>query len=285
MLWRTALLLAAVGCERPASVPDAPLSEATAPGDSAAVRGAPESQPAGAVLVSAASSTRTVLADLAAEFGRSSGIRITLNTGSSSGLANQIIAGAPADLFLSANRQWADEIDRAGLALAREPLLTNRLALVVPEDNPGAVARPQDLASDRVRTVALAGQSVPAGMYADQALGKLDLLARLTEAGKIVRGQDVRTALSYVERGEAEAGIVYTTDLIAAAGVRSVYEFDPALHDPIVYVLVRVRTSEANAAADRFYRYLQSPDADAVYDRYGFQRIGARSAGATDRAP
>jgi molybdate transport system substrate-binding protein len=136
------------------------------------------------------------------------------------------------------------------------------------------------LLSDKVLKVALAGNSVPAGMYADQALGKLELLAPLAEASKIVRGQDVRTALSYVERGEAEAGIVYTTDLRAATGVTSVYEFDAALHDPIVYVLVRLKRSEPNPAADEFYRYLQSAESDSVYARFGFTRLHDESVAA-----
>jgi molybdate transport system substrate-binding protein len=236
----------------------------------------------GTVLVSAAASTRELLTELASQFSESSGTEIKLNTGPSSGLANQIIAGAPADLFLSANTQWAAEVDKAGLAEEQVPLLTNRLALVVPAGNPGAVSKPEDLQSDKVQKVALAGESVPAGMYADQALGKLELLASLTEAGKIVRGQDVRTALSYVERGEAEAGIVYTTDLSAATGVENVYEFDSSLHDPIVYVLVNLKTSEPKPAADKFFDYLQSSEADGVYARFGFTRLPDEPAAPAD---
>ena len=117
-------------------------------------------------------------------------------------------------------------------------LLTNQLVIVVPSGNPGDVREPKDLLSDKVKKIALAGEKVPAGMYAEQALTKLDLLPQLTAAQKIVRGQDVRNTLSFVERGEAEAGIVYSTDVRIASGVTTAHEFDASLHDEIVYVLV-----------------------------------------------
>ena len=77
-------------------------------------------------------------------------------------------------------------------------LLTNKLVIVVPAGNPAEVHKPEDLLSDKVQKIALAGEKVPAGMYADQSLEKLGLLKQLTDAGKIVRGQDVRNTLSYV---------------------------------------------------------------------------------------
>ena len=154
------------------------------------------------------------------------GGEVKVNLGPSSGLAGQILAGAPADLFLSANQEWADEVQKAGQTATATRLLTNRLVIVVPTGNPGGVQKPDDLLSDKVKKIALAGEKVPAGMYADQSLEKLGLLKKLTDAGKIVRGQDVRSALSYVERGEAEAGIVYSTDVGSAEGVEQEYEFD-----------------------------------------------------------
>src|SRR4029077_11175574 len=135
------------------------------------------------------------------------GTEVKVNPGPSSGLANQVIADAPVDLFLSASQQWADEVNKHDKAAAMTRLLTNKLVIAVPAANPGGVKEPKDLLSAAVKKIALAGEKVPAGIYADQALTKLKLLQPLESAGKIVRGQDVRSALSYVERGEAEAGI------------------------------------------------------------------------------
>ena len=210
---------------------------------------------------------------LAEKFAVKTETEVKVNPGPSSGLASQIIAGAPADLFLSANQKWADEVEKSGKAVAMARLLTNSLVLVVPESNPGGVKEPKDLLSPEVKKIALAGEKVPAGTYADQALTKLELLEPLVAAGKIVRGQDVRSALSFVERGEAEAGIVYSTDLAAAQCVKTVHEFDPTLHDEIVYVLVLLKEDEPAPRAKELFDFLQSAEADAVYAQFGFTRL------------
>jgi molybdate transport system substrate-binding protein len=210
---------------------------------------------------------------LAAQFQTESGTEVKINLGPSNGLAAQILAGAPADLFLSANQEWAAEIQKANLAQSTARLLTNQLVIVVPAGNPGEVHKPDDLLSSKVKKVSLAGEKVPAGMYADQALGKLGLLKQLTDSDKIVRGQDVRSALSYVQRGEAEAGIVYSTDVSSAQGVTSTYEFDPQLHDEIVYVLVLLKRDGENPQAKKLFEFLQSPKADEVYAKFGFSRL------------
>jgi molybdate transport system substrate-binding protein len=229
--------------------------------------------PAESLIVSAAASTKEVVEALVGEFEAATGTKVTVNPGPSSGLAGQIIAGAPADLFLSASQQWADEVNKKNKASAMARLLTNKLVIVVPAVNPGSVHEPKDLLSPAVKKVALAGEKVPAGAYADQALAKLELLQPLESAGKIVRGQDVRSALSYVERGEAEAGIVYSTDLSAATGVKPAYEFDPSLHDDIVYVLVLLKDAGEKPAAKKLYEYLQAPAAEATYAKFGFSRL------------
>ncbi|HZZ30344.1 MAG TPA: molybdate ABC transporter substrate-binding protein [Pirellulales bacterium] len=225
------------------------------------------------LIVSAAASTKEVMEALASQFQSEFRTEVKVNTGPSSGLAAQIEAGAPADLFLSASQQWADDVQKANLADATVRLLTNRLVMVVPKGNPAGVQQPQDLLLAQVKKIALAGEKVPAGMYADQALTKLDLLKKLTDDGKIVRGQDVRSALSYVERGEAEAGIVYSTDVGTAPGTTQIYEFDPKLHDEIVYALVLLKHGGANPAAKQLFDFLQSSKADEVYAKFGFSRL------------
>jgi molybdate transport system substrate-binding protein len=225
------------------------------------------------VIVSAASSTRDLIEALAKEFETAAGTEVKVNTGSSNALAGQILAGAPASMFLSASTQWADEVEQAGLSTAKVRLLTSRLVIVVPQGNPGGVQEPQDLLRDKVRNIAIAGDKVPAGMYAEQALRKLNLWQPLTDANKFVRGQDVRSALSYVERGEAEAGIVYSTDASIAPAVTTVYQFDSSLHEKIAYVLVLLKHGSEQQSARDFYEFLQSTKADESYRRFGFSRL------------
>lgn len=238
------------------------------------------SQPAGKKLtgeitLSAATSTKEAMEEIAKAYESKTGVKVKVNLGPSSSLANQILEGAPAQLFLSANRQWASKVEEAKLAKELSPLLTNDLVLVVPEGNPAGVKEPKDLAGEAVKKIALAGEKVPAGIYAEQALKKFELLDGLVSGGKIARGQDVRNTLQFVERGEAEAGIVYSTDVQAGSKVEVVHKFDKQLHDEIAYVLVLLNSSENAEAAKDFFEFLQSEEAQAIFSKYGFQKLPA----------
>ena len=270
MLRRSACLIAAIACCLIVSCGgDAKAPAKAAPAASTDV--APEK--GSAVLVSAATSTKELMEALAAEFSKTYQGTIKVNPGPSSGLANQILAGAPADLFLSANREWAGKVSEAGLADRSVELLTNKLVLIVPQGNPAGVEKPADLLSEKVTKIALAGEKVPAGIYADQALTKLELLEKLTAAGKIARAQDVRGAVSFVARGEAEAGLVYSTDAAITPEVEVAHELDPALHDEIVYVLVLLKHGVKNTDATLFFEFLQADGANEIYAKAGFSRI------------
>lgn len=253
-------LLLCVGC-KPATQPNSPAAN-------------PVNQPVTALTISAAASTKDVVELVVKSFEQQAGTEVKVNTGPSNGLATQIIAGAPVDLFLSASEEWASAVEKEKLAIAKTALLTNQLALVVPQGNPAKISRPEDLLGEQVKHVALAGEKVPAGTYADQALTKLMLLAPLTEAKKIVRGHDVRSTLSYVTRGEAEAGIVYVTDAAIAPSVEVVHLFDPALHDKIVYVLVLLKHAEGNQAAQQLFDFFRSDSATDIFQQHKFVLIG-----------
>lgn len=260
------LLWCIVGCSKP--VPQAPSAGPSKPA---------EKKLSGEITISAAASTKEVIEEIAKAYESKTGVKVKVNLGPSSSLANQILEGAPAQLFLSANRQWASKVEEAKLAKELSPLLTNDLVLVVPEGNPAGVKEPKDLASDGVKKIALAGEKVPAGIYAEQVLKKLELLDGLVSGGKIARGQDVRNTLQFVERGEAEAGIVYSTDVRAGSKVEVVHKFDKQLHDEIAYVLVLLNSSENAEAAKDFYEYLQSDEAQAIFSKYGFQKLASAS--------
>jgi molybdate transport system substrate-binding protein len=220
-----------------------------------------------------AASTKDAVEELAEKFERQTGARIRISAGPSNALASQIAAGAPADLFLSANEQWADYLEKKGAAEAVTPLLTNDLVLIVPRDNPANVRSPADLVGPRVQRVALAGDNVPAGIYARQALGALGLYEKLVQAKKIVRGQDVRVTLGYVARGEAEAGVVYATDARISDDVAIVDRFDPETYDRIVYPLILVKRDRANPMARKLYDFARSSVAAAIFENLGFKCI------------
>ncbi len=225
---------------------------------------------AGKVLILAAASTTDAVEDLSREFMRMHP-QVTLRTSfaASSTLARQIEAGAEADLFLSANQQWAEVIDQRGLAARQCQLLGNELVIIVPKGSKLKITRPADLQQASVRHVALADvASVPAGIYAKQALEKLGLWTSLEK--RVTGAADVRQALQYVESGAAEAGIVYATDAAASRRVKVVAHIDTKLTEPIHYPLMLLAAGKKNPAAVAFYEFMQSPQAAKVFQRHGF---------------
>src|SRR5262249_9152880 len=144
------------------------------------------------------------------------------------------------------------------------------LVVVVPRGNPAGVKNPADLAGDAVKRVAVAGPTVPAGIYARQALKKLKLWDALEKGKKIVSGDNVRATRTFVERGEVEAGVVYATDARITDKAEQVLAFDAADHDPIRYPLVLLEEGQKSAGARALYGHLQSPAAAAVFRKHGF---------------
>ncbi len=197
--------------------------------------------------------------------------------GASSTLARQIQAGAPADLFVSADERWMDELASHDLLVpgTRADLLHNRLVLIVPAEGSGrgppAMMTPDfDLAGLLGRDGRLAVGDpghVPAGLYARQALTRLGLWPAM--APRLAPATDVRAALQLVARGEAPAGIVYATDAAAAPAVRVVALFPPALHDPITYP-VAIPRGHDGAGARALLAFLAGSAARAIFVRLGF---------------
>ncbi len=225
------------------------------------------------VTILVAASTQHAVTEIAQAFEKNTGIKIIISSGPSNALANQIINGAPADLFLSANQEWADQLKIEGLADDVRPMLSNGLVIVVPQGNPAKVREPSDLATVRVKRLALAGENVPAGKYAQQSLEAHTLYRQLATQGKIVRGQDVMAVLNFVERAEAEAGIVYTTDAMISRKIDTACALDPRTYDKIIYPMVLTKRGKQNVAAVTFGEYLVSDRAADVFKKHGFLRI------------
>ncbi len=220
------------------------------------------------VTIFGAVSVQEVIDDLASNFEHQSGSKVTSKYAGSSVLAHEIEEGAKADLFLSASEEWADYLDERNLVAERCELLSNRLVIVTPVGSKLEIKSPAELASPGLKHLALVDEGVPAGNYARQALSKFDVWDQIDP--KIVTAADVRAVMMLVERGEAAAGIVYFTDTIVSSKVRIAYEIDATMHEPIRYPLVLLKAGAANAAAQRFYEYLRSHEAEEVFRKRGF---------------
>lgn len=270
-----AAVLAMTGCDdpsrartSPAAAPIASIipSPATAPD--------PPRDEATSVTLLVAASTSNAIDELVQHFTQRTGSTVRVSPGPSNGLAQQIIHGAPAHVFLSANARWSQSIIDQGLAARSVDLLGNALVLVVPRGNPAKIASPADLIGDRVKHVALAGENVPAGMYAQPALTAAGVYETLLNTGRIVRGQDVRVTLRYVERAEADAGVVYATDARASKQVEVAHVFDPAAYPQVVYPLVLLKAGADHPGATALFEYFQSDAAAGIWLGHGFTRLG-----------
>lgn len=195
---------------------------------------------------------------------------VTFSFDASSRLAKQLEAGAPADLFFSADQEWMDHAAARGLVdpTTRVDLLGNALVVVVPAASTLSVTAAGDLARPEVTHLALAGESVPAGRYARAALGALGGWDAVKD--RVVSGDSVRTTLAWVAGGEAEAGIVYATDARIEPRVKGVWTVPASAHPPIVYPAADVRSSTQAAEAAAFLAFCRSESGMGVFRRAGF---------------
>lgn len=223
------------------------------------------------VRVFAAASLTHALNDIATQWRSHGHPDPSLAYGASSALAKQIEAGAPADLFASADITWMDYLEARGkiTSASRVNLLGNQLVLIVPQGRrfPVEMRSGFDIGSAFSGKLCTGEPGVPVGIYAKQSLEALGWWTPL--AGRIVGTDDVRTALTFVERGECAAGIVYATDAASSTQVEILDRFPAGTHKPIVYPFARVKNARPEAQA--FLDYLKSsPDAAAVFTRFGF---------------
>jgi molybdate transport system substrate-binding protein len=224
------------------------------------------------IRVGAAVSLRDALTDIAREYEFESGQKVELTFGSSGQIQAQISNGAEIDVFISAATKQVDELIREGLVVegSRRVVAGNSVVLIVPADAKDPPASFEALAGDRVQRLAIGEpKTVPAGQYAMQVLTNLGLAETL--ARKIVYGANVRQVLSYVERGEASAGVVYSTDAKESGErVRVMATAKPDAHEPVVYPAIILKSSAKQDASRRFLDYLNKDAARAIFTRRGF---------------
>lgn len=200
--------------------------------------------------------------------------RPLLSFAATSALARQIESGAPAHLFLAADEQWMDAVERAGKVRpgTRAVLLGNAIVLVAPAgSSTGTVdLDPTGFARALGKTGRLAiadPDSVPAGRYGKASLDALDLWPVV--APRLARAENVRAALALVERGEVPLGIVYATDAMASNRVRIVASLPASGHPPIRYPIAAL-TNADHPDAEGFRQFLLSDEARAIFARFGF---------------
>ena len=242
--------------------------------------GAPPVLAADTITVFAAASLQNALDEAGKAYEAKTGNIVRISYASSVPLARQIVAGAPADLFASADQesmdlaQQGDAIDTA----TRADLLVNRLVVVAASDS-----RLTGLEFTPPAWTAAVGdgrlsvgdpQSVPAGKYAKEALTTLGLW--LLAEPRLAGAANVRAALTFVARGEAPLGIVYATDARAEPRVKVVATFPETSHKPIVYPFALTRRSAASKPAQAFLAFLKGPDGKAAFEKQGFTMAADR---------
>lgn len=223
--------------------------------------------------VFAAAGTTDVITDVAKQFEQQFDVDVILNFAASSTLARQIEAGAPADVYISANKQWMDYVQQKNLSAenSRREFLANSLSVVVPRD--AKLKSVTDLADFLVSVpgrIAVGDiEHVPAGIYAKETLQNLGCFDAVKD--KFVHCDSVRAALRLAELNQVDAAIVYRTDALASSEVALLGTFDENTHEPIIYYAAK--TSNGGEAADYFITFLDSDYAVGTFTRFGFKTL------------
>jgi len=220
----------------------------------------------GGILVSAAASLTDAFDDLATAFEASHrGVDVVLNLAGSSALREQILDGAPVDVFASADHANMDRVVESG-AVSGGPWIfaRNRLQIAVPRGNPSGVTGLSDLA-DSGRLIGLCAAAVPCGDFARRSLAKAGVTAALD-----TDEPDVRALLTKIELGELDAGITYVTDVLSAEGRVAGIEIPESENVVIDYPIARLAAAPNAEAASAFISFVRSEEGRVILERLGF---------------
>lgn len=230
----------------------------------------------GKVTVFAAASMTNALTEISALFEKEKNAKLTHSFAASSTLAKQIENGAPADVFISADTKWMNYLQDKKLinTASRKELLGNKLVLIAPKGHGFNVKFDKSFDLSKAFAGRLCTgdiESVPAGIYAKESLTNLIWWESIKT--RVVGAQDVRGALTFVERGECAAGIVYETDAKISSKVEIVGTFPEESHQPIVYPMAMVVNAKDPQLSGDYLTYLQSNTALDIFKKYGFSVI------------
>lgn len=225
------------------------------------------------LVVFAAASLKNAIDAVDASWKSDTGKETIASYGASNALARQVEAGAPADVFISADLAWMQYLSDKKLVAedTNVKLLGNEIVLVAPKDSTAEARIAPGFVLDRVigdgKLAMCDVKAVPAGKYGKAALEKLGVWARVES--KVAQAENVRAALKLVATGEAVAGIVYATDAKAEPKVKVLGTFPAGSHPPIVYPAAALSGSK-NPDAAAYVKYLQSAKAKAIFEAQGF---------------
>lgn len=225
------------------------------------------------LVVSAAASLTNAFKSLAESYERAHpDTKVVLNFGASDVLMQQIVKGAPADVFASADQEAMNkaEAEKVVNHATRHDFAANQVVLIVPADSKLGIAALQDLTRPEVKRVAYGNPaSVPVGRYTKGALEAAGLWDAVSAKG--VPAQNVRQSLDYVARGEVEAGFVFATDAAIMPDKVKVAVRVPS-RTPVTYPIAVTSQTKQAAPAASFVNYVISPEGQAILARYGFQK-------------
>ena len=220
--------------------------------------------------VSGASSLTAAFTDIGATFEDANpGVTVTFNFGPSDGLATQINEGAPVDVFASASSTWMDAVQDGGPGVTgRTDFARNKLAIIVPADNPAGIESLEDLTEDGVQLV-LAAEGVPAGDYAREIFAKAGI-SDAAIANVVSNEEDVKAVITKVLAGDADAGIGYVTDVTPElADQISLVTIADDVNVIATYPIAVVTGSKEADLAQRFVDYVLGDGQQTLAD-YGF---------------
>jgi molybdate transport system substrate-binding protein len=220
----------------------------------------------GELLVSAAASLTDAFAEMESAFEEANpGLDVVLNLGSSSALREQILEGAPADVFASANTSNMDQVAEAGeISGEAEIFATNSLQIAVPTANPAEVTSLEDFAREEL-LIGLCAEDVPCGDFGRQALAKAGVVPSVD-----TNEPDVRALLTKIEAGELDAGITYVTDVLSASGSVEGLEIPAEVNIVAEYPIATLAGAPNPDAAAAWVEFVLSEEGQAILTRYGF---------------
>lgn len=225
------------------------------------------------IVVFAAASLTDVLGEIDKAYTAKTGVEVKASFAASSALARQLENGAKAEVFFSADEEWMDYLAQRNLLQpkSRHDVVGNRLVMIAPVDSAAKVTIKKgfNVSKELGNAGRLATgdpESVPVGKYAQAALTNLGAWDAI--APRLVRAENVRSALAYVARGEAPLGIVYETDALAEKRVKIVGAFPADSHSPIRYPISA--TTAATADAVKYVDFVRGKESAAIFRKYGF---------------